>query len=109
PTRNLRRARRCGQSAGWRREGTMRLKDKVAIVTGGGSGFGEGIARRFAAEGAKVAVNDLNAEGGERVAGVIRQQGGEARFVKADVSKAAEVKAMFKATLDAWGRVDIVV
>jgi 3-oxoacyl-[acyl-carrier protein] reductase len=87
----------------------MRLKDKVAIVTGGGSGFGEGIARRFAAEGAKVAVNDLNAEGGERVAGVIRQQGGEARFVKADVSKAAEVKAMFKAALDAWGRVDIVV
>ena len=87
----------------------MRLKDKVAIVTGGGSGFGEGIARRFAAEGARVVVNDLNAESGERVAGVIRQQGGEARFVKADVSKAAEVRAMFQATLDAWGRVDIVV
>ena len=87
----------------------MRLRDKVAIVTGGGSGFGEGIARRFAAEGAKVAVNDLNAEGGERVAAVIRQQGGDARFVKADVSKAGDVKAMFKMTLEAWGRVDIVV
>jgi len=46
----------------------MRLKGKVAIVTGGGSGFGEGIARRFAHEGARVLVNDVNAGGGERVA-----------------------------------------
>ena len=87
----------------------MRLKGKVAIVTGGGSGFGEGIARRFAAEGAKVVVNDLNADGGERVAGGIRQLGGEARFVRGDVSKAADVKAMVKAALDAYGRVDVLV
>jgi len=87
----------------------MRLKDKVAIITGGGSGFGEGMARRFAAEGARVIVNDVNAEGGERVAGVIRQQGGDARFVRADVAKAGEVKAMVKAALDAHGRVDIMV
>ena len=46
----------------------MRLKNKVAIVTGGGSGFGEGIAKRFAKEGCKVIVNDLKPEGGERVA-----------------------------------------
>jgi 3-oxoacyl-[acyl-carrier protein] reductase len=87
----------------------MRLKDKVAIITGGGSGFGEGMARRFAAEGARVIVNDINAEGGERVAGVIRQQGGDARFVRADVAKAGDVKAMVKAAVDAHGRVDIMV
>jgi len=60
----------------------MRLQGKTAIVTGAGSGFGEGIARRFAQEGAKLIVNDLNAQGGERVA---REVGG--RFVQGDVTK----------------------
>jgi len=63
----------------------MRLKDKVAIVTGGGSGFGEGICKRFAQEGAKVVVNDINVAGGERVAQEIQGSGGQAIFVKADV------------------------
>ena len=63
----------------------MRLKGKTAIVTGAGSGFGEGIARRFAQEGAKVIVNDINAQGGERVA---REVGGQ--FVLADVTKGAD-------------------
>lgn len=87
----------------------MRLKDKVALVTGAGSGFGEGIARRFAAEGAKVVVNDINATGGQRVAEIIRQQGGQAMFVAADVAKRADVKAMAAKTLDTYGRLDIVV
>ena len=87
----------------------MRLKDKVAIVTGGGSGFGEGIGKRFAQEGAKVIVNDLKAEGGERVAGEIARAGGQAKFVKGDVSKDADWAALVKATLDAYGKLDIVV
>jgi len=65
--------------------GEMRLEGKTAIVTGAGSGFGEGIARRFAQEGAKVIVNDINAQGGERVA---RELGGQ--FVLADVTKGAD-------------------
>jgi 3-oxoacyl-[acyl-carrier protein] reductase len=60
----------------------MRLKDKLAIVTGAGSGFGAGIAKRFAEEGARVIVNDINVQSGERVAGEV---GG--KFVKADVTK----------------------
>ncbi len=87
----------------------MRLKDKVAIVTGGGSGFGEGISKRFAQEGAKVIVNDLHAEGGERVANEIARAGGQAKFVKGDVSKDADWAALVKATLDAHGKLDIVV
>ncbi len=87
----------------------MRLKDKVAIVTGGGSGFGEGISKRFAQGGAKVIVNDLHAEGGERVANEIARAGGQAKFVKGDVSKDADWAALVKATLDAHGKLDIVV
>jgi 3-oxoacyl-[acyl-carrier protein] reductase len=87
----------------------MRLKDKVAIVTGGGSGFGEGISKRFAQEGAKVIVNDLKAEGGERVSSEIGRAGGQAKFIKGDVSKDADWGVLVKATLDAYGKLDIVV
>ncbi len=87
----------------------MRLKDKVAIVTGGGSGFGEGMARRFAAEGAKIVVNDLNAAGGQRVIDAIKQQGGKAVYVGGDVSKRADVKAIGAKAVSEFGRVDILV
>ncbi|MGQ0674483.1 MAG: SDR family oxidoreductase [Rhodospirillales bacterium] len=87
----------------------MRLKDKVAIITGAGSGFGEGMARLFSAEGAKVVIADINEVGGKRVAQVIQQQGGEALFQKADVTKDAEVKALVDAALGKFGRVDIMV
>jgi len=79
----------------------MRLKGKTAIVTGAGSGFGEGIARRFAQEGAKVIVNDINAQGGERVA---REVGGQ--FVLADVTKGADWAKLVQA---AGANLDIVV
>jgi 3-oxoacyl-[acyl-carrier protein] reductase len=83
-----------------------RLLDKVAIITGAASGFGEGMAKRFAEEGAKVVVADLNGEGAERVAGEI----GEAAIpVAADVSRREDVEAMVAAALDAHGRLDIMV
>ena len=82
----------------------MRLKGKTAIVTGAGSGFGAGIARRFAAEGATVMVVDLN---GDAAGAVAREIGGVAQV--ADVSKADSVKDMAQAALAAWGRIDILV
>jgi len=87
----------------------MRLKDKTAIVTGAGSGFGEGIAKRFAQEGCKVLVNDLNPQGGERVVAEIRAAGGQAHFVQADVSKDADVKRLIEGCLDHFGGLHIIV
>ena len=87
----------------------MRLKDKVAIVTGAGAGFGEGIALRFAQEGAAIVVNDFNRENGEKVAAALRAQGARAIFVYGDVSKGADVKQLLGATLKEFGALDIVV
>jgi 3-oxoacyl-[acyl-carrier protein] reductase len=84
----------------------MRLKDKVAIVTGAASGFGEGMAKRFAEEGARIVVADLNAKGAERVAGEI---GENAIAVSTDVSNRADVDEMVYAAKNAFGRVDILV
>ncbi|MCK6429228.1 MAG: SDR family oxidoreductase [Burkholderiaceae bacterium] len=87
----------------------MRLQNKVAIVTGGASGFGRGIAERFAEEGCAVIVNDLAREEGERVAAAIRATGGRAQFAYGDVSKGADVKGLLDAALAHFGRLDIVV
>ena len=84
----------------------MRLANKVAIVTGGGSGFGEGIAKRFAAEGASVVVADINEEAAKRVADEI---GEKARAVRADVSVNGDVQTMVAAAVGAFGRLDILV
>lgn len=84
----------------------MRLNSKVVVVTGAGSGFGKGIAQRFAQEGAKVIVADLNAETAQSVAAEI----GEAAIaVTADVSQSADVAAMVQAAVERWGRLDILV
>jgi 3-oxoacyl-[acyl-carrier protein] reductase len=88
---------------------SRRLPDKVAIVTGAGSGFGEGIAKRFAAEGASVVVNDINAQRGERVAAEVRAAGDIAGFCGGDVSIDAEVAALVHSTLETYGRVDVIV
>ena len=64
----------------------MRVQHKSIIVTGSGGGIGEGIAKRLAAEGAQVVVNDINAESAERVAGEIKAAGGSASFFAADVT-----------------------
>lgn len=87
----------------------MRLKGKTAVVTGAGSGFGEGIAKRFAQEGCRVIVNDLRADGGERVTKEINTGGGTARFIQADVSKNADWEKLVKGAVDAFGALDIVI
>ena len=84
----------------------MRLKDKVALVTGGGSGFGEGIVRKFVAEGAKVLIVDRNLEGAQRVAAAM---GGSAAAHRADVSRAADVRAMVEQCEVRFGPLDILI
>ena len=87
----------------------MRLKDKIAIVTGAASGFGEGIARRFAQEGASVVVNDINLANGERVARAIAAEGGTAKFCAGDVSKDGDVAGLVAFALEAFGDLDVMV
>lgn len=87
----------------------MRVKDKVIIVTGAGSGIGEGIAKRLAAEGAKVAVNDINIEGGKRVVAEIIEAGGIACFMAADVTRSDDMKALVNDTVAEYGRLDVMV
>ncbi|HOD97127.1 MAG TPA: SDR family NAD(P)-dependent oxidoreductase [Candidatus Paceibacterota bacterium] len=87
----------------------MRLENKIAIVTGAGSGIGRGIALTFTKEGAKIVVADYAEAGGKATVEEIKKMGGEAIFVKADVSKADEVKNIFNETMKNFGRVDILV
>ena len=87
----------------------MRLQGKTAIVTGGGSGFGEGIAKTFAREGANVVVNDLNGASAERVASEIAVSGGKAIAVPGDVTKQADWQTLFDAAIEDFGSVQVVV
>jgi 3-oxoacyl-[acyl-carrier protein] reductase len=87
----------------------MRLQGKTAIVTGGGSGFGEGIAKTYAREGANVVVNDLNGAAAERVASEIAVSGGKAISVAGDVTKQADWQTLFDAAIEDFGSVQIVV
>ncbi len=87
----------------------MRLKDKVAIVTGGAHGMGEAEVRLFAAEGAKVVVADILAGDAEAVAGDIRNTGGEAIAAAIDVTREADWTALIAKTLATFGRLDILV
>src|ERR1051326_960834 len=89
----------------------MRLKDKVALITGAGSGIGESIALRFAAEGAKVIVNYHRGgkHPGEPVAQKISQQKGEAIAIAAEVNQRNEVESMVQQAVQRFGRLDIVV
>lgn len=87
----------------------MKLKDQVAIVTGGGRNIGEEIAKLFAAEGAKVALVDMDKSRAERVTGAIKAAGGDATLFVADVSKGADVAALVKNIVSRYGRIDILV
>jgi NAD(P)-dependent dehydrogenase (short-subunit alcohol dehydrogenase family) len=82
------------------------LENKVAIITGAGSGIGRASALAFAREGAKVVLADWVEEGGVETVSMVRDTGGDAVFVKADVSQTADVKRMVDAALDKYGRLD---
>lgn len=89
----------------------MRLKDKVAVVTGGGSGYGEGIAKAFCAEGCKVAILDRDLSAAERVANEINSANGAtvALAIQCDVSVAADIDAAVTRTVQVYGGLDIAV
>jgi len=87
----------------------MKLKDKVAIVTGAASGMGKAIAILCAAEGAKVAVSDLNLEGAEAVVAEIKANGGEAFAIKTNVADDSDLNALFAQTITQYGKLDVLV
>ncbi|MYH80469.1 glucose 1-dehydrogenase [Candidatus Poribacteria bacterium] len=87
----------------------MRLNHKIVIVTGAGRGIGKAVALRFAEEGAKVVVDDVNDANGAETVAAINDAGGEALFINADVSDATEAESLISSTVNAYGTVDILV
>ncbi len=87
----------------------MRLKDKVAIVTGSASGIGKAISLAFAREGATVMGADVNAEGGRQTVGEIEQGGGKASFIETDVSESEQIVNLIERTVEQFGTLDIMV
>ena len=85
----------------------MRLKDKVVLITGAGSGIGQASALKFAREGAKVVAVDIQQNGNEETVGSIRAEGGAATAVHADVTDSEAVRRMIRAAVEAYGRLDI--
>lgn len=85
---------------------SMNFSGQVALVTGAAAGIGRATAQAFAAEGLKVVVSDVDVAGGESTVALIQQAGGEALFVRCDVSKEAEVQALMTAVVEAYGRLD---
>src|SRR4051812_13193081 len=85
----------------------MRLQDKVIFVTGGGSGMGRAAAELFCGEGARVAVVDLTEEAGQESVDAAKAAGGDAFFIRCDVSKESDVQAAVAATVARWGRLDV--
>ena len=84
----------------------MRLEGKVSIITGGGGGMGRVAAQMFAAQGAKVVVAELGEAAGAETVDLVRAAGGEATFIRADVSQEADAKAMIDHALATYGRLD---
>ena len=87
----------------------MKLEGKVALITGAGSGMGEGISLVFAGEGADIAVNDIDLAAAEKTASAVRKRGRRAIAIKADVAEAAEVEAMVARTIEELGGIHILV
>jgi len=85
---------------------TVSLEGKVALVTGAGSGIGRASALALAEAGAKVLVTDVKEDGGAETVAMIEQNGGEAAFLRVDVTQEADVEAMVRAAVDRWGRLD---
>src|SRR5438876_204728 len=85
----------------------MRLANKAAIITGSASGMGQAAAELFASEGASVVVTDINEKAGAETAQTIRDNGGNAIFVKADVTRENEVQSLVETTIETFGRIDV--
>ena len=83
------------------------LNHKAALITGAGSGIGRATALAFAREGARLFLTDISPAGGEETVALVKAAGGEARFMRTDVTKAADVEAMVNGALAAYGRLDI--
>src|SRR5262244_1249284 len=82
------------------------VEGKVALVTGGASGIGRATALTFAREGAKLVIADMNEDGGQQTVHMITEKGGEAIFVRTDVSKAVEVQALISKAVETYGKLD---